>query len=514
MTQDGQQPQETRKSPDETPKLPGEARESLAGRSRRWILTVGTALAIIGTVMGFVADALGLFEFTQEQFVSDEKRGALVNFATSLVPTATPSPLPMATATPTPLPVVAEAGERLLLVTQFANYAQSTSYNVAGRIYEALSGQVRSAELADTRVAVWPDTVGDEDAAVSVLDATHAALVIWGEYDSGRVRVSFALPGKGTALDWQRLLTGPDELSTTINLDVPRETQALALMALGRLYRDAGDFARARAAFVRALAQEPIEPDTVATLNFYLAYLLANTPPVDLDAAIAGYSRVIELRPEWVNAYYNRGVAYLDRYYATVTTNDLVLALDDFAATLAARPGYVEALINRGIAYYIRNEEGDLTHAIQDLDAATTLAPDDYRPFFNRGLARIRAADGSDWAGDLSRSLALAPDYWQAHYALCWGYALDNQPEQGREHCDLALAQDSSGAAGDARCLILAELGLLAEAAGEAQAYLDWLHTLPTAWYAKSNGPVFEQVLDALTAGRNPVTPELLARLR
>ncbi len=495
-----------------------ESRESVMARGRRIALTVGAALAIIGAVMGFVADALGLFEFGQGLLGRQPEPVALTAPAATPTPAPTPTitltPAPTFTPSPTPLPVVAAEGERLLLVTQFANYAQSTSYNVAGRIAEVLSGQVRAAELADTRVAMWPEAVGDETLAVGVLDATHAAMVIWGEYDSGRVRVSFALPGQAKALDWQRLLAAPDELSTTINLDLPREAQALALMALGRLYRDAGEYTRARAAFERALELKPGEPDTVATLNFYLAYLQANTPPVDLDAAIAGYGRVIGLRPEWVNALYNRGVAYLDRYFAMPEPSDLDMAVDDFSATLDLRPQYVDALINRGIAYYTRNQGDDLTNAIQDLDAATQLAPDDYRPFFNRGLARIRAADGSDWVADLETALTLAPDYWQAHYALCWGYALENLPEQGEEPCEAVLTNDPSGSVNDARALILAELGRLDEAAAAAQAYLDWLHTLPPEWYAISNGAVFEEVLAALQAGQNPVTPELLARLR
>ena len=78
----------------------------------------------------------------------------------------------------------------------------------------------------------------------------------------------------------------------------------------------------------------------------------------------------------------------------------------------------------------------------------------------------------------------------------------------------MALAQDDSGAIDDARCLILAEQGALTQAAAAAQTYLDRLHTLPPVWYDKSNGPMYEDLLTALTEGVNPVTPELLAHLR
>ena len=217
-------------------------------------------------------------------------------------PTATTSVSPTVTPTDTPLHVQAEQDERVLIVAQFVNFATDANFNVAGRIHEALIEQVQAAKLEDTRVVVWPETVNENDGALQVLDATGAVLMIWGEYDSGRVRVRFTLVSGGAELDWQRLLGTPTELSTTINLDVPRETQALALMALGRLYRTAGDMAKARAAFAQALAQQPSNEDTVATLTFYLAILDAADNPPALDRAIEGYTQVIELRPTWFNA--------------------------------------------------------------------------------------------------------------------------------------------------------------------------------------------------------------------
>src|SRR5690606_38398979 len=187
-----------------------------------------------------------------------------VSETVDLPPTATPTVAPAETPTPTPVPVTAASGETLLLVAQFANYAGEAGFNVAGRIQEALEEQIIAAKLTDARAAVWPEAVVDAQQATVVLTDSGAAMVIWGEYDSGRVRVKFALP-QG-ALDWQRLDATPDELSTIINLDVPREAQALALMAVGRLYRRTGKLEQAQAAFLAALAQEPSEPDTVATL--------------------------------------------------------------------------------------------------------------------------------------------------------------------------------------------------------------------------------------------------------
>ncbi|HXF61100.1 MAG TPA: tetratricopeptide repeat protein [Caldilineaceae bacterium] len=507
------------------------ASSSLRDRSRQLLLALGTVIAVVGTVMGFLSDTLGVWDALREQLgaptpaaITPEQ--SLINndtFSTTvqtvglsatvgLPPTATPTVAPAATPTPTPLPVTAAPGETLLLVAQFANYAGETGFNVAGRIQEALEEQIAAAKLTDARAAVWPEAVPDGQHATAVLTETGAAMVIWGEYDSGRVRVKFALPGG--ALDWQRLAATPDELSTIINLDVPREVQALALMAVGRLYRDTGKLEQAKAAFLAALAQAPSEPDTVATLSFYLGYLYASSRPPEPDEAIAAYSRTIELRPEWYNAHYNRGLVYFDRYWHDGDKAGLDLALADLDTVIARYPRSVDALVNRGIVYYTRDAEGDLARALADLDQAIELDPNSVRGHYNRGLARIRADDRPGWEADLQRALELAPEYVAAAHALCWGYALDNLPELGLPYCEMAAAADSVGYTRDARGLVYAELGRLEEAAADLEIYVEWLRAQPGPWYETFAGSVYADIVAALHAGENPITEEILESLR
>ncbi|MEZ4582709.1 MAG: hypothetical protein R3A10_13915 [Caldilineaceae bacterium] len=42
--------------------------------------------------------------------------------------------------------------------------------------------------MAQTRAAVWPEAVAGDGRAGDILDQSGAAMLIWGEYDSGRVR--------------------------------------------------------------------------------------------------------------------------------------------------------------------------------------------------------------------------------------------------------------------------------------------------------------------------------------
>ncbi|MEZ4717426.1 MAG: helix-turn-helix transcriptional regulator [Caldilineaceae bacterium] len=95
--------------------------------------------------------------------------------------------------TPVAMPAVrAAAGETLVLVAEFANYAPDQSYNVAGRVVEAIEEEIGGAKLAQTRAAVWPEAVAGDGRAGDILDQSGAAMLIWGEYDSGRVRVNWA----------------------------------------------------------------------------------------------------------------------------------------------------------------------------------------------------------------------------------------------------------------------------------------------------------------------------------
>jgi tetratricopeptide (TPR) repeat protein len=499
-------------------------RLSLRERSRQWFITIGTVLALLTTIIGFLSDSLGVLEFVQGYF-SPAPSTPDVTERVALDPVADPptlaaAPEPTATPTitvtpsPTPIPVVAAENERLLIVAQFTNFTVDANYNVAGRIQEALSKQVASAKLEDTRVVVWPEAVEDEATAFDVLQATNATLVIWGEYDSGRVRVRFSVAGGGEELEWERFLGTPTELSTTINLDVPREAQVLALTTLGRLYRSAGESERARAAFAQALEQQPSDEDTIATLNFYLAVLDAAASPPALDRAIEAYTTVIEMRPEWFNARYNRGVAYLDRYWQSGEVVYLDLAIEDFTWTVDAESNYVKAYTNRAIAYYARNGEGDLDAAIADSTTAIEYSPTAYRAYYNRGLAYIKLGSQDQWVADLNKALEIAPDFWVTHHALCWGYALDQMPEEGLAHCDEAVKKDPSGSTRDGRGLILAQLGRLEEAAADLELYLGWLDTQPAVLSEVNHRAIYEEILEGLQAGENRVTADNLAQLR
>jgi|GEM_PF-802341 len=447
--------------------------------------------------------------------------------------TFTPTTAANSTSTATPIVILAEEDETLILVSDF-KFIGPHNFFINSRVRTALANEIKTTQLLNTSVKLWSGIVEDEEQAQKILETTQATMLIHGEYDHGRVLVNLSLRGEDANADsWERLLNSPDELPTVINYDVADETRILALsrlvpvyqdsenrilalVSLGRLYRNNGDYDNAKRFFEQALDLTPTEEDTEASLRFYLGYVSERGSASDIPLAIQYYSDVLRLKPSWINARYNRGTAYRNRAYGT---NDLEIAeeyldkaIQDLSKVLAAKKT-IPAYLNRGIAYYERQKSGDLAKAIADFDAAQHLSGDDYRIYFNRGLTRIRAND-SIWITDILQALELKSEYAPIYNALCWGYALDQAPQEALLHCKQAIDLGDTGNSRDGLGLAYAQLGQLAEAKTEFEAYLEWLNMKYPKLYERYQGPLIETWITALEAGENPITPDILEELR
>ena len=108
------------------------------------------------------------------------------------------------------------------------------------------------------------------------------------------------------------------------------------------------------------------------------------------DYAIADFSKAIELERNNALFYYNRGLAY-------ALQTDFDSAIADLNKTVELKPDYAEAYNNLGYAHYTRgvprymsgnayDDEEDLQEAIKNYDRAIELRPDDPTVYFNRAL--------------------------------------------------------------------------------------------------------------------------------
>lgn len=430
------------------------------------------------------------------------------------------SPAPSATLPPTPTatPIVALPGEQLIVIAPFVGYtASDMQFNVAGRIREAVTDELKRAQLDDVHTVIWPEPITEPAQADAVLTASGAVLAIWGEYDAGRVRAGVTAP----ALDdtfWVNPVDAPSALPLVINQDVPRDARIFALYTLGSYFRSADLVPKALAAYERALAQAPTDPTTRATLHFYVGLLAPQVhghAPQTFTQAIEHYSAALALQPMWENVRYNRGTTYLGRALLSLDERaDLDAAIADLSIVIERKPTRVDPLVNRGIAYYQRNDAGDLERARDDFDRVVELQPQNYQGYYHRALVRIRSGDAAGWQADLAQTQQLAPAYAPAANAFCWAYGTAGEPDKALPYCDAAVAADQSGASLDSRAITLAQLARYTEAAADLHAYLDWVRAVYPALYPKYRGPQVESWIELLELNENPFTPALLDALR
>jgi tetratricopeptide (TPR) repeat protein len=370
-------------------------------------------------------------------------------------------------------PVVPAApGETLVLVSQFANYSERVGYNVAGRIREVLQEEFEGEALADSRVDIWAQPLADHDKAVQMGQEYGATLVIWGEYDSGRVLASFTLPSEQEAMRTVRQVTTPADLSAVINTELPTTARWVALVSVGQVHYAAHRYEQALAAFERALTYPPGDASALASAYFALGYIYGQQG--DLDQAIAYYTRAIEQNPSLASAYNNRGAAYLKQG----GESNLQRAISDFGQAIELIPTVAAPHLNRGLAYFALGEAYD-QQSLTDLQQAQTLQPDAPGP----------------------------------NNALCWELSLLGQPEDALPYCESAVATDSTARSRDSRGLTYALLGRTEEAISDFEAFLTWLDTQPEDTQARYSASR-RAWIEALRSGHNPFNLETLRALR
>ena len=308
---------------------------------------------------------------------------------------------------------IAAPGESLLVVAPFVNYtAGQQGFNVRGRIKAEIDRQIVEAGLAGVRTADWPEEIESEDAALEAARRSGATIVIWGEYDSGRVRAILTVPEAQREAIGQSVVdiaSSPAELPTIINLDLAGEVRSIALLTLGQLYLERQDFDTAKLVFIQALDQPPVDPAALASLWYRLGRAYQGGDLADLDEAISLFSKALAVYPQSVDVYSSRGLSYLERG----RDGDASRAIADLTQAMAIAPEAVSAHINRAVAFMERDQTGDLRQALTDLNRALGLEPESAGALVNRAVVYTRrnAPGDIDRAfEDLERAIEVQPD--------------------------------------------------------------------------------------------------------
>ena len=456
------------------------ARAAAAPSGRRvgfWAAVLAVAAALVAVIAAFAAASWASAEregAATTTSLEREDAAAAPGREDTAAATASPERENAATATASPgredtaaavYPVAAD-GETLIVIAPFVNYtAGGQGFNVTGRLMAALDGELAAAGLADARTVEWPREIESDDEARAAAERSRAALVIWGEYDSGRALARFeSAAGAAQARGGQvvDIASSPSELPAVINVGLTEETRRTALAALGGLYLERGEYDRAKSALARALTPKPSDAAALANLRFLLGRAYQGGELADHDEAIWLFTQALEVEPRSVETLNARAVSYLDRG----RDGDAGRAVSDLARAAAIAPERAGTLVNLGVAYARRGADGDDEAALEALTEALELDPDSAAALVNRAASYIgRGADGDVGRAmdDLERAIAL--DGGMAAAYLNRGAALiarggDGDADQAMADFSRALELDpDSAAAAFSRALLRSESG-------------------------------------------------------
>lgn len=151
--------------------------------------------------------------------------------------------------------------------------------------------------------------------------------------------------------------------------------------------------------YTRAIELEPQNPNHYN--NRGNAFRALDRP----KEATADFSRAIGINPEFAHPYHNRGLCRLD-------LGDFDGAIADQTKAIELKPSYVDAFYNRGLA---RQEKGDLKGAIDDFTQVRALDPRNVSALVDRGECKRKLGDFKGAIADQAEAARSGDlDAWEA----------------------------------------------------------------------------------------------------
>jgi tetratricopeptide (TPR) repeat protein len=121
--------------------------------------------------------------------------------------------------------------------------------------------------------------------------------------------------------------------------------------------------------------------------------------------AIGNFNKAIQLKPNFVEAYYHRGIT--NWYTSLNDPESKQQVIEDFTDAILCNPDYAAAYFERGLLHHLdKNQQG----AIHDWTEVIRIQPDHAEAYYRRGIAH-------DDVGDSQRAIE---DYMQV-FGLCRG---------------------------------------------------------------------------------------------
>ena len=154
------------------------------------------------------------------------------------------------------------------------------------------------------------------------------------------------------------------------------------------------------------------------------------------ESAIADFTKAIQLKLDFAEAYFARGLAYGQK-------EEFDLAIKDFDKAIRLKSDFAGAYFARSLAYD-RKEEFDL--AIKDFDKAIELNPDDPYSYNNRGFAYANNGEFDKAIEDTNTAIKLKPDLAEAYDSQGFAYAGKGEFDKAIEDYNTAIEFKSDNA--------------------------------------------------------------------
>ena len=196
-----------------------------------------------------------------------------------------------------------------------------------------------------------------------------------------------------------------------------------------------------------------INADALRYYNKGMSYYNAN----DFDSAIIEFTNAINIFPEYVDAYLERGNCYdnkgdeikaLENYFKAGEYDNKYLFfaygyecasdhLQNYDEAIVVLSQCIDQKINSFIAYCMRgNSYGakfEFENAANDYGEAIKISPNIFQPYFSRGSLNIALGNFKQAINDLEKSKELCPDYVIAYYYLSLLYEMDGNSSKAKE---------------------------------------------------------------------------------
>lgn len=179
--------------------------------------------------------------------------------------------------------------------------------------------------------------------------------------------------------------------------------------------------------------------------NFVIWNLLgaSATEIGQLDHAVSAFLRVIEINPNYAQAYNNLGTAYFHK-------EELDLAIEAYKKAISINPHYPDALNNLGQALC---KFGSVSEAIETYRTALSIDPMFAPAYFNLGLASKISENWVEAIAAFEKAIFLNPDFKSAYNEIGVAFLEQHDVEQAVTylkkavslHPDCAFTQNNLG---------------------------------------------------------------------